>query len=215
MGSDTTMSDEQLEPLSELEERFALEYVTCLNATQAYLRIKPGVKYTTARTEAARLLAKPGVKAYLAELGKEIKTDKVMTATEVLEQLSAIGRADQRDIWESVPGGGVRLRPLEELPPEVAAAVEEIAFEPTQYGVKRKVKLASKLTALDKLGQYHKLFKSDEQQGPLGWVFPVPPDMSLDDWMKRFSPSAAGVLSSAPKRSTNRTDIDGENDGDS
>ena len=198
--------------LSELEERFALEYITCLNATQAYLRIKPGVKYTSARVEASKLLANPNVRAYLAKLGEEIRTDRVMTAQEVLEQLSAIARADQRDIWESAPGGGMRMRPLEELPPEVGMALEEIELVPTQFGVKRKAKLASKLTALDKLGQYHKLFKSDQPPGPLGWVLPVPPDMSLDDWMQRFSPGSQGVLSSAPKRSTDRTSIDGEDD---
>jgi len=58
--------------VSETEERFCHEYLKDLNGTRAYLRAFPTVKETSARTLAARLLAKVGVKSRIAELQAEL-----------------------------------------------------------------------------------------------------------------------------------------------
>ncbi len=49
------------------QQLFVEEYINCLNATQAYMKIF-GCKYDTARTNAAKLLAKPNVCAYKEKL---------------------------------------------------------------------------------------------------------------------------------------------------
>lgn len=51
------------EALSETEERFCREYVDCLNATEAYLRVFPEVKRTTAATLGWRLLREVEIEA--------------------------------------------------------------------------------------------------------------------------------------------------------
>lgn len=203
---------ESPEPLSALEERFCLEYLTCYNAAQTYLRIKPGIKYDTARTEGPKILAKPAVMARMAELTAQVATDRIATATEVLERFTGIARADQRDIWEDAPGGSKRLRPLEDLPAEVAQAIEEVSYEPTKEGIKRRVKFASKLGALDKLAQYHKLLGGQSLEGSSLMGILVPMQGPLDEWVKQFTPGAAsgpGVLAAGLDRSINRTPSEG------
>ena len=115
------------EPLSELEERFCHEYAACLNATQAYLRVKPGVKLTTASTEGSRLLGKPWVSARIEELRDRLNSQAMMDATERRRVLTAIARADHLDVWEPSPYGGMRLKPLDELTPGVVAGGDRAA----------------------------------------------------------------------------------------
>jgi hypothetical protein len=50
------------------EERFCWKYVEIGVATQAYQAVKPKSTYGTARAESARLLAKPSIKARIAEV---------------------------------------------------------------------------------------------------------------------------------------------------
>lgn len=54
------------------EERFCWKYVEIGVATQAYQAVKPKSTYGTARAESARLLAKPSIKARVAEVQEEI-----------------------------------------------------------------------------------------------------------------------------------------------
>jgi phage terminase small subunit len=59
--------------LSETEERFCREYADCLNATEAYLRVFPDGKRTTAATLGWRLLRKVEIQARVAELNTELR----------------------------------------------------------------------------------------------------------------------------------------------
>lgn len=49
------------------QQLFVEEYINCLNATHAYMKIF-GCKYDTARANACKLLAKPNVQAYKDKL---------------------------------------------------------------------------------------------------------------------------------------------------
>jgi len=60
-------------PLSDTEERFCREYVDCLNATEAYLRLFPKVKRTTAGTSGWKLLRKAEIQARVAALHAELR----------------------------------------------------------------------------------------------------------------------------------------------
>jgi len=83
-------------------ERFIEEYLIDLNATQAYVRSHPGVKITTARVEAARLLANPLVQERIAAARKKTSDRLEMTRETLLEQLSNIVLADPRELMEYV-----------------------------------------------------------------------------------------------------------------
>lgn len=86
--------------LSEVEHRFLLEYLADLNATQAYLRVCPGVTVGSARTMAARLLAKVDVQdAIAAAKAKRVERTEI-TADKALQEVWNIATADPRELVE-------------------------------------------------------------------------------------------------------------------
>lgn len=87
-------------PLSELEEAFSNEYIVDLNATQAYLRVKPGVKETTASAEASKLLGKPKVQERIAKLKADRAERTGITADAAVREAWAIMTADPRELME-------------------------------------------------------------------------------------------------------------------
>lgn len=86
--------------LSDLEARFVQEFIVDLNATQAYLRSKPGAKETSARTESSRLLAKPNVAAAVRVAIDERAKRTDITADRVVREAWAIMTADPRELME-------------------------------------------------------------------------------------------------------------------
>lgn len=86
--------------LSDLEARFVKEFIVDLNATQAYLRSKPGAKETSARTESSRLLAKPNVAAAVRVAIDERAKRTDITADRVIREAWAIMTADPRELME-------------------------------------------------------------------------------------------------------------------
>ncbi len=86
--------------LSDLEARFVKEFIVDLNATQAYLRSKPGAKETSARTESSRLLAKPNVAAAVRVAIDERAKRTDITADRVVREAWAIMTADPRELME-------------------------------------------------------------------------------------------------------------------
>lgn len=78
------------EALSETEERFCREYVDCLNATEAYLRVFPDVKRTTAATSGWKLLRKAEIEARVAELNTDLRQQ--ITERAVVDRTWVIAR---------------------------------------------------------------------------------------------------------------------------
>jgi phage terminase small subunit len=68
---------------------FIDEYLTCMNATQAYMVVYPKASYASANTASARLLTNTNVKS---EIDRRMK-EHSMTANEVLARLAAIAQA--------------------------------------------------------------------------------------------------------------------------
>ncbi|MDM0043754.1 terminase small subunit [Variovorax dokdonensis] len=86
------------------EERFCQEYLIDLNATQAYMRARPGVKVTTSSVEGAKLLRNPQVAARITRLMAERSVKTGITAERVLQELWAIASADPRELVEHIVG---------------------------------------------------------------------------------------------------------------
>lgn len=80
-----------------LAERFALEYLTDLNATQAYLRIRPEVKPASAAVAGHRLLRDANVQAHLTDLRTQQADRLQLTSDAVLRELAACSFSDYRD----------------------------------------------------------------------------------------------------------------------
>ena len=79
----------------------------------------------------------------------------------VLRELAGIGFADILDYVAVTPEGELALRPTEEIPPQARAAVVGIKQGPR--GI--EIKLADKLSALEKLGRHMGLFDRREPGG--------------------------------------------------
>jgi phage terminase small subunit len=107
----------------ELAERFALEYLLDLNATQAYLRSRPDCSPKSARTNGARLLANAGVQEHIARIQAERQKKYEVTADAVIQELAACAFSDHRNYQMGEDGG------LEEAPgahPMASRAVARI-----------------------------------------------------------------------------------------
>lgn len=73
--------------LSLNHEKFVVAYVRMGNATKAYMSVYPDSSYDAARVSASELLAKPNIKAAVAERQKNIANELGATREFVLEKL--------------------------------------------------------------------------------------------------------------------------------
>ena len=138
---------------------------------KAYLVVYPSSSDAAAKTAFSRLLKNADFAARLQHLDAEITArvvdDSVMSAREVLQELSKLGRSSIKNIV-SVRGDTTDelVESLQDLPDEHAATVKSFTVERYIEGagddareVKRvKFELHDKRGALRDLGQHHKLF---------------------------------------------------------
>jgi phage terminase small subunit len=162
-------------------QRFVDEYLIDLNATQAAIRA--GFSRRTANQQGARLLADPEVSAEIAMRRKAMSSAAVMTATEVLIELSRIGRANMQDFMRATPDGDPYLD-FSALTRDQAAALVEVTVEDFKEGrgpeardVRRvKFRLASKNDALQQLAKFHGLSAAEQ---PV--QIPIPEISTIED----------------------------------
>ena len=85
--------------LTEKQNQFCLEYLKTGNGARAYETAYGVSNDRTARVNASKLLRKPQVQTRLAELQAEVESEKILSAREIQEMLSSIGR---RELYETV-----------------------------------------------------------------------------------------------------------------
>lgn len=93
-----------------------------------------------------------------------------MSSTEVLREISRIARGGMHRVATWGPGG-VILRDSTGLDEETSATVAEVSESKTKDGGSLRIKLHSKLDALDKLAKHYGLYESgadepDDGDGP-------------------------------------------------
>ncbi|MFC1544598.1 terminase small subunit [Gemmatimonadota bacterium] len=149
--------------LTALEEIFCHQYLIDLNGTQAYLRVKPKVKRTTAVVAASKLLSSPKVQDRIDELNKKLLARIDITSDRVLQELAVVGFSNIGDYceWDD---SGVRMKDSGDLPAGKTAAVEAVQQRKTKYGSALSIKLYDKIRALEMLGRHLNLFR--EKTGP-------------------------------------------------
>ena len=140
-------------------ERFCLEYVRDLNATQAAIRA--GYAARNANVTGPRLRASIKVAARIAELQAQITSRLEISAELVLREAARLAFSDPRKFF-NVDGS---LKPITQLDDDAAAALA--SFESVEKLVPdedgkteeiRKLKLWDKPSALVMLGRHFKLF---------------------------------------------------------
>lgn len=137
--------------LVEKEARFVEEYLVDLNAAAAAARA--GYSERSAAQIGWDLLQRPRVQESLREAMAARARRTEITADRVLLELARVAFADVRSVAQ-VTKHGVRAVPTEEWPEDDALAVAEVGD--TKHGV--RVKMHSKLSALDKIARHLGLF---------------------------------------------------------
>lgn len=82
------------------QKKFADEYIISGNATQS--AISAGYSQRSARSVGQENLTKPDIKAYIDERLKEIESQKIATADEVLQVLTSIIRLEFREEQQAI-----------------------------------------------------------------------------------------------------------------
>jgi len=132
---------------------------------RAYRRAYPKSSRHTAENCFSRLMKKEEFAARIAELGQKAAQGAVMTAQEVLEELSRLARTNMQDYMRPGLDGNPALH-FSDLTRDRAAALQEVTVETFMDGGgeearevrKVKFKPADKLRALDLVGKHHALF---------------------------------------------------------
>jgi phage terminase small subunit len=165
----TDVLDELLARLPYRQQTFVAEYMANGgNATRA--AIVAGYSQATADSQASRLLKDVKVAAVVDVWTASALSRRKVTAEGVLDELRKIAYRRPQKMFR--PDGS--LVPIAELDDDTAAAIEgievrEITRDGCVIGHLKKIKLASKVNALELLGKKLKLFTDKvEHSGMLG-----------------------------------------------
>ena len=105
--------------LTEKQKKFADYYIELGNATQAAINAGYSSKY--ANTNASKLLQNTTIKSYIDERMKQIASERIMSAQEILERLSMIANAE---ITETVVVGTTMGTEMIEKPPDFKTQIQ-------------------------------------------------------------------------------------------
>lgn len=145
--------------LTAKQARFVEEYLVDLNASAAARRAGYSVK--TAEWIGPQLLTKNHVQEYLQSAQRERSARTGITADRVIAEIAKIAFADPRNVMTWGPSG-VELKDSESLTDADAAIVSEVSESISQSGSSVKVKLHSKLDALEKLAKHVGVYGGDK-----------------------------------------------------
>jgi phage terminase small subunit len=160
---------------------------------RAYKAIYPKSSQRAAETGFSRLLKNAEFAGRVAELDeKAADSGAVMSARQVLEELSKIGRADMADFVRAFACGDP-VAAVDALTPEQTAALGEMTVEEFMDGVGKaarevrriKFKLIAKTPALELLGKHHKVFVERHEHDLTGKVYLIADHpMTEKEWEK-------------------------------
>jgi phage terminase small subunit len=150
MGAKRARGQSHLTPKQRV---FALEYLACLNASEAYRRA--GYASKNADVDGPALLGNPGVRAFIKERQARREAKLELTAERVLQELARIAFFDPAGMYDAEG----RLLNIPDMPEDVRRAIAGVdveklfAFEDgekEQIGHVVKVKVAPKVDAIEK-----------------------------------------------------------------
>jgi len=145
-------------------EAFCREYLKDLNGAAAAKRV--GYAEKSANTRAAALLRDRFIQARLEHLVGRLLQRHEVTVDRILTELAAVAYSDLTDVCTWGPEG-VAVLDSAKLPPHVRAAVKKVKVKvvetTSESGGTRKqtdieVEMHAKLQALDRLGEYKRMF---------------------------------------------------------
>ena len=105
--------------MNERQKRFCDEYLIDMNGTQAAIRA--GYSERTARSIATENLAKPYIKEYIDKRLKEMESERIATASEVMMYLTSVVRGQSESevvVVEGIGEGMSSARRMKKAPDE-------------------------------------------------------------------------------------------------
>ena len=149
--------------ISTSHRRFVYEYLKDFNGSAAWIRSGHDVTESTARNNAARVLAKANIKALVRGHLEDQAAVANLTVDIILREYMRLGLSDLTNVAQWVDGELV-VKNSADLTPDVTAAISEISQTTIRKGgdvVSNviKVKLHSKSQALDSLAKHLDLFR--------------------------------------------------------
>lgn len=154
--------------LTAKQEKFCLEYIKDLNATQAAIRA--GYSKKTARKIGQENLTKPDISAAIAKAKAERSERTQIDADWLLRRLAAEADADIADLYDENTGA---LKPVHMWPEiwrkglvagvEVDQQYEYIDGEKIPEGVVTKVRLSDRVKRLELIGKHVDVKAFEEQ----------------------------------------------------
>ncbi len=160
--------------LTDQQDLFCYEYIIDLNGTQAAIRAKYSEK--TAAQTASRLLSNVNIQARIQELVKKREQRAEKSADDVIKEIESVGFSRIGDVVEWNESGMAFIKNSDDLSDKAMAAIESVqVIEEVTYvtspspegdkerkvvsraNVKSKVKLHSKMFALNLLAKHHGL----------------------------------------------------------
>ena len=172
-------------------KRFINEYLVDFNATQAAIRA--GYSESTAQEQSSQLLARPDIRALIAEGQKAIAERTQSFQDDAVSELKIVGFSDLADFLTVKDGGIVEQKPFNELTKEQTKCIKKIkqtvrsshSADGTilhQTAV-IEIELHDKLKALELLGRHLGMFNDSirlksEEPLPLQIVFEVAPQVA-------------------------------------
>lgn len=153
------------------QDRFVAEYLVDLNATKAAIRA--GYSAKTAGAIGHKLLKKADIQARVTAKRDEAMNKVDLSAANVIAELHKVGFANLGDYMRITPDGDPAID-LSNMTREQSAALQELTVEDFTDGrgkdardVRRvRLKMLSKLDALEKLGKYLGLFSDSPPIAP-------------------------------------------------
>jgi len=170
-------------------KRFINEYLVDFNATQAAIRA--GYSESTAQEQSSQLLARPDIRALIAEGQKAIAERTQSFQDDAVSELKIVGFSDLADFLSVKDGGIVEQKPFNELTKEQTKCIKKIkqtvrsshSADGTilhQTAV-IEIELHDKLKALELLGRHLGMFNDTlrlEGALPLTISFEVAPQVA-------------------------------------
>ena len=148
-------------PIGELSDSdvwFCQEYVATENAVRSYMKTHPGVGYNTAGVEGSKLLKNPKIQVLVGKLRDERNKRLEITADKVLAVFARRAFYDPAELYQA---DGKTLKPITQLPPDLAACITAIEVD-ENYNLKtketrtftKKIKLADSTANAVHLAKY-------------------------------------------------------------
>ena len=166
-----------------------------MNQVRAYLRVHPGTKYDSAKTEASTFFTSPYIRAVIAQRLR----DKAMSADEVLYRLGDMARATQRPFIKisddgfvyfdfSQPEAAENIHLIKKMETKRERRLENGRPESEWEGEWVKVELHDAQAALALLGKYHKLLtdKDDAKEDAEPAQLVIPVDMIAGPYLNAY-----------------------------